>query len=234
MPRFFLPHLDPLTLPGEEAHHCRDVLRLRTGDEVEVFDGHGHAVRCRIAEMNKREIRLSPLHRFNSSPLPVRITLAAAIIKKNMDFIVQKATELGVAAIVPLVTERTIVRPDKATRWDEIALEACKQCGNNWLPEISAPQTLDSFLRDTGKFDLKLVAALQPQAKPLKSVLTRASSACVMVGPEGDFTAEEYAAISTAGFQPITLGPLVLRADTAALYALSIVHHELVTHRDVC
>lgn len=230
MPRFHLPALDPLVLTGEEAHHCRDVLRLQPGDELEVFDGRGHAVHCRIESLTKREVRLTSLHRSTTPHLPVRLTLAAAIIKKNMDFVVQKATELGVAAIVPLVTDLTIARADKASRWTEIALEACKQCGNNWLPEISPARPLADFLRAPGEHDLKLVAALQPGALPAKNVLRPARSVCVLIGPEGDFTPAEYAAIDAAGFQPITLGPLVLRADTAALYTLSVVHHELVTH----
>ncbi len=230
MPRFHLSNLDTLTLTGEEAHHCRDVLRLQSGDELEVFDGRGHAVRCRIEQLTKREVRLTSLHHSITPPLSVRLTLAAAIIKKNMDFVIQKATELGVAAIVPLVTDRAIARADKASRWAEIALEACKQCGNNWLPEISPSRPLADFLRAPGDHDLKLVAALQPGARPAKQALRLARSVCVLIGPEGDFTPAEYAAIGAAGFQPITLGPLVLRADTAALYALSVMHHELVTH----
>jgi 16S rRNA (uracil1498-N3)-methyltransferase len=234
MPRFFQPNLDNRTLTGEEAHHCRDVLRLQTGDELELFDGRGNAVRCRVGEMSKREVQLTALERRNIPALPVGVTLAVAVIKKNMDFIVQKATELGVAAIVPVVTERTIARPDKSTRWREIALEACKQCGNNWLPEIAEPVSLKDFLPNAGRFELKLVAALRPGARPMKSVMAPVRSVCVLVGPEGDFTMGEYEAIGAAGFLPVTLGSLVLRADTAALYALSVVHHELVTHRDVC
>lgn len=234
MPRFFQSNLDNLMLTGEEAHHCRDVLRLKTGDELELFDGRGSAVRCRVGEMSKREVQLTTLERRNIPALPVRMTLALAVIKKNMDFIVQKATELGASAIVPVLTERTIARPDKSTRWREIALEACKQCGNNWLPEIAEPVSLKEFLQGTGCFELKLVAALCSGAKPMKSVMAPVRSVCVLVGPEGDFTAGEYEAIGAAGFLPVTLGSLVLRADTAALYALSVVHHELVTHRDVC
>ena len=235
MHRFYSSNLDAPALTGEEAHHARDVFRLCSGDAIELFDGRGNVLRCRIESLTKRDIRLAALERRRAAPLPCRITLAAALIKKNFDFIVQKATELGVAAIVPLVTERASVRADKTSRWHDVALEACKQCGNNWLPEISVSQPLEKFLRaDTG-FDLKLVAALQPGAKPAKHALHRAArNVCVLIGPEGDFTPTEYAAIDAAGFRPVTLGPLVLRADTAALYALSVVHHELVTHADVC
>lgn len=229
MHRFFLSNLDALALSGGEAHHCRDVLRLRIGDEIEVFDGQGNFVRCRIETVSKREVRLAALERGHAPPLPVRITLAAALVKRNFDFIVQKATELGVAAIVPLITERTVARRERAARWHDVALEACKQCGNNWLPAISPVQPLAQFLGTSEAFELKLVAALSPQAKPLHVWCDRpARSVCVMIGPEGDFTPSEYAAIAAAGFAPLSLGSLVLRADTAALYALSIVHQELV------
>jgi 16S rRNA (uracil1498-N3)-methyltransferase len=237
MHRFYLPDPDSLVLSGEEAHHCRDVLRLRSGDEVEIFDGLGHATRCRIAEMTKRGVHLTSLERRISAPLTCHITLAAAVIKKNFDLIVQKATELGVETIVPLVTERTVVHfvGHKATRWREIALEACKQCGNNRLPNIPEPQTLKEFLAAPGLYHLKLVASLQADAQPLKEILSYPPPRIVLllVGPEGDFTETEYAAARAAGCRPLTLGPLTLRAETAALYALSIVHHELVTHGGV-
>jgi len=235
MHRFFVPHLDPdaLTLSGEQAHHCVRVLRLGRGDEIELFDGCGEAIRCRIEAATGRMVRLVALQRCSSPPLPCRITLAMAVIKKHFDFIVQKATELGVAAIIPLISERTIVRADKTLRWTEMAVEACKQCGNNWLPLIAPTQRLEDFLCAPSHFDLMLVAALQPDARPAKTVIRSARSVCVLIGPEGDFTPTEYAAIRAAGFRPITLGPLVLRADTAALYTLSVVHHELVTHAPV-
>jgi 16S rRNA (uracil1498-N3)-methyltransferase len=232
MHRFYLPNLEPLTLTGAEAHHCTHVLRLRTGDTLQVFDGTGNSVDCRIAATKKDVVPLTSLHRSSTPPLRCRLTLAQAVPKKNMDLIVQKATELGVAKIVPLITERTVVQVTEASRklerWREIALESCKQCGNNWLPEISAPQTLPVFLPTSGEFDLKLVAALQQDARSLKSILTaKATSALILIGPEGDFTPSEYELARAAGCLPLSLGSLVLRADTAALYTLSILHHEL-------
>ncbi len=171
--------------------------------------------------------------------LPFRITLGQAIPKKSMDLIVQKATELGVASIVPLASERTLVKLDddskKMDRWREIALESCKQCGNNWLPEIQPPQKARAFLEALPKFDLKLIASLQPDAKPLKSILSSTSplqssnspTLLILIGPEGDFTPAELNLAKSAGCLPLSLGPLVLRAETAAIYTLSILHHEL-------
>jgi 16S rRNA (uracil1498-N3)-methyltransferase len=194
-----------------------------------VFDGRGHEAQARVGDDGK----LTILQQSSAPPLPCRITLAQAVPKKSMDLIVQKATELGVAGIVPLMSERTIVKLDgdagKVERWREIALEACKQSGNNWLPEISAPQKAAQFLNDTGGFDLKLIASLQPDAQPLQQLLpaTPPSSVLVVVGPEGDFTPAELALAKSAGCQPLSLGLLVFRAETAALYTLSILHHEL-------
>ena len=239
MHRFYLPTLDDLALTGAEAHHATHVLRLKTGDELTVFDGRGHAVACRIAEARRDRIRLTALQHSHSPPLRCRITLAQAIPKKNMEFIVQKATELGVSAIVPLISERTVARPTEAShkldRWREIALESCKQCGNNWLPVILPPQQFAEFVQVPQHVELTLIAALHPDARPLKTILAEAPALphattpriLVMIGPEGDFTPAEYDLARVASAQPLSLGSLVMRADTAALYTLSILHHEL-------
>ncbi len=231
MPRFYLSDFRQPALSAEQWHHATRVLRVKPGDTVNVFDGRGHEAQARVGEAGK----LTILQQSSSPPLPCRITLAQAIPKKNMDWIVQKATELGVAGIVPLISERTIKRPSGSpARWREIALEACKQCGNNWLPEIHEPMDARAFLAAPGNFDLKLIASLQPDAKPLKQILAESpirrpgdTSVLILIGPEGDFTPAELAAAKSAGCLPLSLGPLVLRADTAALYALSILHHEL-------
>jgi 16S rRNA (uracil1498-N3)-methyltransferase len=228
MHRFYIPRLAQPQLSAAEFHHATHVLRVKAGDTVGVFDGRGHEAQCRIEASGK----LTILTQSNTPPLPCRITLAQAVPKKTMDLIVQKATELGVAGIVPMISERTIKRPGTSPeRWHEIALEACKQSGNNWLPEISAPQPVFDFLNASGAFDLKLIASLQPDAKRLKEILgnIRPASVLVMIGPEGDFTPSESAAAKTAGCLPLSLGSLVLRAETAAVYALSILHHELQT-----
>src|ERR1017187_7697616 len=239
MHRFYLPNLQQAALGGEEAHHALNVLRLKAGDTVNVFDGRGHEAQAAISQISNQSVQLKLLTQSDSAPLPCRITLAQAIPKKSMDLIVQKATELGVATIVPLVSDRTLVKLDedskKVDRWREIALESCKQCGNNWLPEIQPPQTARDFLGALPKFDLKLIGSLQPDAKPLKIILSGTStlghsstpSVLILIGPEGDFTPAELNLAKSAGCLPLSLGPLVLRAETAAIYTLSILHHEL-------
>ncbi|MCG3146786.1 MAG: Ribosomal RNA small subunit methyltransferase E [Verrucomicrobiae bacterium] len=229
MHRFYLPNFQQPALSTAETHHATHVLRLKSGDIVNVFDGRGHEAQCRFNEAGK----LTILQQTQTLPLPCRITLAQAVPKKNMDLIVEKATELGVATIIPLLSERTIVRLDenagKLDRWREIALESCKQCGNNWLPVIEPPRKVPAFLAGTGASDLKLIASLQPGAQPLKTILgpTRPRSVLILIGPEGDFTPAEISSAKNAGCLPLSLGPLVLRAETAAIYTLSILHHEL-------
>jgi len=242
MHRFYLTNLQTLALTGGEAHHALHVLRLKVGDEVTVFDGRGHEARCTIAGIDRDTVRLTALQHSTTPQLHCRITLAQAMPKKTMDLIVQKATELGVSAVVPLISERTVAKLDgktgRADRWGDIALEACKQCGNNWLPEVHPPQKYDVFLRSVGQFNLKLIASLQPDAKLLKTILADSPirqladslpSVLLLVGPEGDFTKAELDLARSAGCVPLSLGPLVLRAETATLYALSILHHELQT-----
>ena len=241
MRRFFLANLQQAVLGAKEAHHALHVLRLKVGDTLNVFDGRGHEAQCLIAETSKDAVHLKMLTQSATPALPCRITLAQAIPKKSMDLIVQKATELGVACIVPLVSDRSVVKLDedskKADRWRDIALEACKQCGNNWLPEIQAPQMAHDYLSSLPTQDLKLIASLQPDSKPLKSILSdvptlprsHAPTVLLLIGPEGDFTPAELALAKSAGCLPLSLGPLVLRAETAAIYALSILHHELQT-----
>jgi len=257
MHRFFLPNLQQPDLTGSEAHHARHVLRLKPSEELSVFDGRGHEAQARVAEIAKDTVRLTIVQHSVTPALPFRITLAQAIPKKSMDLIVQKATELGVAVIVPLLSDRTVVKvkqdSKRMDRWRDIALDACKQCGNNWLPEIQPPQPARDLLASLPVYDLKLVASLQPDAKPLKSILSSTpslhhsitplphhsttpslhhpgpSSVLLLIGPEGDFTPAELGVAKSAGCRPLSLGPLVLRAETAAIYALSILQHELQT-----
>jgi 16S rRNA (uracil1498-N3)-methyltransferase len=175
-------------------------------------------------------------------PLSYEITLGQALPKgPGMDAIVRKATEIGVARIVPLESERTQVhlegdRSDKKIeKWQVAALEAAKQCGNAFVPEIAAVEKASACMESSRGYDLKLIASLQPGAKSLKSVLAafrttqnRAPKKVLwLIGPEGDFTPAEMNLSQSTGFEPITLGPLVLRCETAAVYALSILSYEL-------
>lgn len=244
-------HLPPgaegaLALTGREAHHALDVLRLRPGAPVVVLDGAGHEYQCEIRGVSKNRAELAVLQKKFTPPPPCQITLCQAVPKgKTMETIVEKATELGAARVVPLLTERTVVQLDageaasKVEKWRQVAIEAIKQCGSPWLPHIELPVTLPALLKRPETFDLKLVASLQPDSvsprehfQDFRAAQQRQpASVGVWVGPEGDFTSEEYQAIQAAGARPITLGPLVLRADTAAIYCLSVLNYELQSAR---
>jgi len=224
------------TLGSEDSHHCADVLRLQVGDWVTLFDGAGSVAHAVLAEVHRKHCRVTIGERTTTPPLKCAITLAQAVPKgKNMDLILQKAVELGASTIVPLLTRRTVVRLDeedgsrKQERWQQIALEACKQCGRNQVPHVTHPSSLEEFLKQSRE-GLILLASLQPGAVSIKEALAKTTdhkAVTVLVGPEGDFTPEESAAALAAGAIPVTLGPMILRAETAALYCLSVLGHEL-------
>jgi len=244
MHRFYLPDAAqraPFALTGREAHHALDVMRLRRGDALTVLDGAGNQFNCEIATTSRERVVLTVKEKNFTPALPCPVTLLAAIPKGKIEDIIEKATELGVARIVPLLTERTVVQiksdeaAGKVEKWRRIASEAIKQCGSPWLPQIEPPQTPAQFLARQETFDLPMVASLQPGSKHPREIFQQLQqpprSVAVWVGPEGDFTPEEYAAIQTAGARPISLGPLVLRADTAAIYCLSVVNYEISASR---
>ena len=239
------PGATELTLPPAETHHLVTVNRARPGDPVIAFDGAGHEWTCLLDRVEgKKSAVLRVVRHERRAPLACAITLAQGLPKgSTMDDIVRQATELGAASIVPLASARSEVRLDderaakKSDKWRTVAIEAAKQCGNPFLPAIAAVQGLDAFLAATlaSATELRLVASLHPGALPLRSVLSswRAAhegraprSAACLIGPEGDLSAEEIERALAAGFVAVTLGPLVLRCDTAAACALSVLRIE--------
>ena len=245
MHRFYLPaercRGDLLTLEGREAHHALDVLRIRTGERVIILNGSGGEFFCEVIAANRRQLQLAVQEKRDIPPPPCRITLAQALPKgKLFESIVQKATELGVSQIVPLLSERVIVqldakdRENKRQKWQAIAMEAVKQCGSPWLPHVSSPLTPQQLVQKANTFECAIVGSLQPGARHPRECFNEflckfaraPSSACIWIGPEGDFTLEEVDLIQKSGACPVTLGPLVLRTETAALYCLSILNYE--------
>jgi 16S rRNA (uracil1498-N3)-methyltransferase len=252
MHRFFISpeqcRGDLLILTGGEAHHALKVLRIERGDKLIVLNGAGGEFLCEVVNGKRDQVSLAVLETRSLPPLPYRITLVQALPKgKLFEAIVQKATELGVFEIVPLLTERVVAHLEgkdpvhKLQKWQAIAVEAVKQCGSGWVPTITSPMTPQQLIKRASEFELSLVGSLQPRAQHPR-LLFKAfqhdhgrmpASACVWIGPEGDFTAEELALIKTSGAQPITLGPLVLRTETAAIYCLAILNYEFTfTGRD--
>ena len=158
-----------------------------------------------------------------------------------LESIIQKATELGVARIVPILSERVVTHLDqesaesKAVKWQQVAIEAIKQCGSPWLPHVGTPVAPGKFLAGHERFELSLIGCLEAGSRHPREWFQKffleqkrmPKSVCLWIGPEGDFSATEYAAIKAAGALPMTLGRLVLRVETAATYALSVVNYEL-------
>ncbi len=247
MHRFFLPpelaHGETLTLDGPEAHHALRVLRLREGDEATVLNGAGGEFQCIVTETGKRHLTLRKVG-IHQHPRPGHtITLIQSISKtKSMDVVIQKATELGAARIVPLLTEHTDIKLTsedalrKAEHWRADVIEAVKQSGQPWMPQVDVPQTLAAYLNRRESFGLSLVASLQPGTRIPREVVREYLSHqpaspitfAVWVGPEGDFSPAEIQTIISNGATPITLGSLILRVETAAIYCLSILRHELL------
>jgi 16S rRNA (uracil1498-N3)-methyltransferase len=251
MHRFYLPPEQSrdktLTLAGREAHHALNVLRVRTGERVVVLDGAGRELMCEVQAAGAEELKLVVTQDNSVPPLPYQITLLQAIPKgKIMESIIQKAVELGVRRIVPLLSDRVVTQLDddsgsaRAEKWRLTAIEAIKQCGSAWLPQVEVPVSPKDYLARGEKFELPLIASLQSDRRhPREYFETFArekqrppATVCVWIGPEGDFTPAEMNAIKSGGALPISLGRLVLRSETAAIYALSVLNYELQAKKD--
>lgn len=231
-----------LLLTGREAHHALHVLRIRCGEPVTVLDGEGQKCECEVQEMARDQVALTVLARLSVPPLPFQTTLIQAIPKgKLIENIIQKATELGVFRIVPLMAQRTVARIDhdeesqKLAKWRLVAIEATKQCGSAWLPRVEEPVTVEQFVARPPTVDLALVGSLQKDSRHPRGYFDgferqqgrKPSSVSVAIGPEGDFTPAELSMLQSAGALPITLGPLVLRSETAAVFCLAVINYEL-------
>ena len=232
MPRAYLPPSSWTETPfieGDEAKHLSQVLRIQPGAVVTVFDGLGNHAQARVLSVSKQRVDLM-LELAESAPTSLPdITLVQAIPKgKNMDWIVQKAVELGVSRIQPLVTRHTIVSPggDKAEKWRRTALEACKQCGQFTIPIIEDPLPFAEWLANRPSADLDVIASLADNPRNFREtlqLLPDLESITLAIGPEGDFSPEEMTAALAAGFVPVTLGDLVLRVETATMFCLSAI-----------
>lgn len=246
MRRFYLPPQEWLVpepqLNDADTHHCAHVLRCEVGDSIVIFDGQGTEAVATIVGFEKKKglhATLAVGACTQTARSRCQITLAQAVPKaKNMDLIIQKAVELGAARIIPLLSERVILRCaderdalQKQERWQQIAIEACKQCGQNWLPRVEKPCSFKNFFATLSQKELLLIASLETERRSLKEVLSASpapTAVTIMIGPEGDFTPAESAASKNFGFQAIHLGPIILRTETAAIYCLSVLSYELL------
>ncbi len=233
MPRFYcpppLPNTDMFALPENAAHHAIRVLRLREGDSVQIFDGQGgerHGFIERIAGKQVTIGRIRHVDRNLESPLPLLLAQSLTSSEK-MDWIIQKATELGATEIQPLDTERSVAKlsAERAERrlehWKQVIISACEQCGRNRMPEIHAPMDIMGWLKkmrtaECGKFILLPDGATSLHEQPRPE-----NAAALLIGPEGGFSEAEAKAALLAGFSQIRLGARILRTETAAIAGLA-------------
>ena len=246
MHRFHLPSErcagESLRLDGREAHHALHVLRLKRGEQIAVLDGAGNEFFCEVENGSRDSISLRVTKK-NFIPAPsCSITLLQALPKgKIFESIIQKSVELGALRIVPILSGRVVMQLDdedaenNRDKWQQVAIEAIKQCGAAWLPKIETPRTIENFLARKEKFDLSLVGSLQQERRHPREIFREfeskhgrlPQSVGIWIGPEGDFTLEELKTIQNSGALPVSLGNLVLRVETAAVYCLSILNYEL-------
>ena len=221
---------EDLPLPPDAARHALRVLRLKTGDPVTLFNGDGRQYPARLVAADPRT---ASVH-VEAAEVPVResslrITLIQALARgEKMDWIIQKATELGAARILPVTSERSEVRLDgirsekRLDHWRAIAIAACEQCGRNAVPEISAPESLEACLAAHPQAGAEVRWMLHPGGTVrLRNTRPIAIDLMLAVGPEGGFSENDLAALRQAGFDALALGPRVLRTETAGLAALA-------------
>jgi 16S rRNA (uracil1498-N3)-methyltransferase len=212
-----------LTIAGDRAHYLRHVLRLGQGDEVLVFNAEDGEWRAGIASLGRHEVALAPAERTRApAPEPGPTLIFAPIRRSRLEWLIEKAVELGVARLVPVVTRRTVVKPEKADRFLAIAVEAAEQCERLTVPALEAPRPFPAWLAARDPGTPLLFADERGEGMPVAEAWRRHPAGEILVGPEGGWAPEETERLRTrAGVVPVTLGPRILRAETAALFALA-------------
>ena len=228
---------DTVLLTKRESHHAISVLRIKLGETVEIFDGEGAGFRGVASKISEGRL-LVQLDQNRTAMNPrgsslVQVTLAVSVIKpERMELLIQKSCELGVRRIVPLMTERSVVKlsnerwASKMDRWKKIMTESCKQCGRSALPALEPARKLNSLMAETEHYDRILIPTLALPGKSFHAAIlgARAKNILVLIGPEGDFTKKEAELAVSGGAVPVSLGPLVMRAETAAIFVISVLN----------
>lgn len=230
-----------ITIEGREVHHLRNVLRLRKGERVICFDGRGKEYEGAITSLSsgQAEIKIEKSEKLEKE-LPLKIALAPSLIRASkMDLIIQKCTELGVFRLMPMRTERSIIKLDEVRsrarreRWQRLAGEAAKQSGRVQTPRIEEVRDFAFVLREAANFDLGIILwEEESERRRLKEALTKRSSLplkniILLIGPEGGWTTGEVAEAKKAGLLSVSLGSRILKSETAAIVAVAIVAYEL-------
>ena len=231
---------EAIAITGDDAHHLAHVMRAQIGDVITVVDAAGQAAEMAVTALTRDAVHLRMQRVLPAETEGREVVLVQALLKgEKMDFVVQKAAELGAVCVCPIVTEHVVVRYDakkaaaKAARWQKIADEAAKQCGRRMLMRVAPIVSLMELLRDPayiGAADTATVFCYeQEERQSIRTVLGGTEARCVtlIVGAEGGFSPAEAAAVTAAGGQPVSLGHRILRAETASLTALAVTQYEL-------
>lgn len=236
-PNAFSENRTRVQLGAEEARHLRDVLRLQPGDQVFVFDGEGREFNCSVTELRRDFAVLTVVDEVEPAKResPLDLCLGLALLKgEKFDLVVQKATELGVARITPLITERADVRlrdvkdaEKRVARWQRIAQEAAKQSGRARVPDVTEPQKFESFIEDRSEGLRLMFSEREGEALATAIGSGEFQLATMLVGSEGGWTDAELASASAAGWKVVTLGGKTLRAETAAIVVTALLQNLL-------
>ena len=230
---------DSVTIQGEDVKHMYKVLRLGSGDKISINDCMGREYIGEIVDISKTEVNVKLIEEIDlNNESPLNVSLYQGLPKSaKMDLIVQKATELGAKKITPIITDRVVVKSDlgefrKTDRWRRIALEACKQSKRSFIPQVETPIEFQSLLLELKDIDLIVVPYENEEGKGIKAMMKEISdedikTAAVVIGPEGGFEEAEIEKLKAIGAHIITLGPRILRTETAGFVAVSILMYEI-------
>ncbi len=237
---FFIEHAQStgstFVITGSDARHIKTVLRLKSGDKIGLFDGKGFEYKAKIVDLSTGRVKVSVIRRFPSTAeSPVQITVAQGFLKeKKMDGLVRQLSELGIIKWNPFIAERSVPRPDKkqlsarTKRWEKISKEAIKQCKRGCIMEIGDTVSFEEILNLSQTADLK-IAFWENELQPLNAELPRpdrnVNKIYALLGPEGGFTQQEIESARDRGFVTASLGPRILRAETATVAACVLLQH---------
>ena len=225
-------------IQGDDVKHIYKVLRLDVGDKILINNSQGQEYLGRISDVNKNSVTVDLLETLDqNAESNIQIDLYQGLPKSSkMDYIVQKATELGVNSIIPIITERVVVKSElgefkKTDRWKRIALEACKQCKRTIIPEVKGPITFDELLEGLKDYDLIVVPYENKEhygiKKMCQGIKDEVKTVAIVIGPEGGFEEEEIRAMECKGAHIVTLGPRILRTETAGIVTAAILQYVL-------
>ncbi|MEJ8548032.1 16S rRNA (uracil(1498)-N(3))-methyltransferase [Brevibacillus borstelensis] len=241
MQRYFVePHLfseQEVTITGDDVHHIVHVMRAKSGEKIVVSDGAGRSAIARIDSLSGKEVVATVVELLSEQrELPVQITIGQGLPKgEKMEWVLQKGTEMGAFAFFPFSSERTIVKLDakkeanKLDRWRKIVKEAAEQSHRCVLPELLAPVSFRRIIQESSRYTRAVIAYEKEGGTTLHQVLPAlrpGDSLLILIGPEGGFSPEEVAAAEAAGIRPVSLGPRILRTETACQYALAAASYQ--------